>query len=76
QAAIDAQHEVPALQGRVHTWYCGAWTGYGFHEDGLRSGLEVARGVRGSYRLPGALPLGEPATSPVRPGDAAHGGAV
>ena len=76
QAAIDAQREVPALQGRVHSWYCGAWTGYGFHEDGLRSGLEVARGVRGCYRLPGALPLGELPTSPLRTGNAAHGGAV
>ncbi|WKB50939.1 NAD(P)/FAD-dependent oxidoreductase [Eleftheria terrae] len=41
-AAIDAQRELPRLQGRAHTWFCGAWTGYGFHEDGLRSGLEVA----------------------------------
>ena len=41
--AIRAQHEVPALQGVLHSWYCGAWTGYGFHEDGLKSGLDVAR---------------------------------
>ena len=42
QAAIDAQGRVPALQGQRHTYFCGAWTGYGFHEDGLRSGLNVA----------------------------------
>ena len=42
QAAIQAQQRVPALQGVHHTWYCGAWTGYGFHEDGLKSGLNVA----------------------------------
>ena len=42
QAAIDAQSRVPALQGQRHTYFCGAWTGYGFHEDGLRSGLNVA----------------------------------
>ncbi len=42
-AAIQAQHNVPALQGQQHTYFCGAWTGYGFHEDGLKSGLEVAR---------------------------------
>ena len=42
QAAIQAQHRVPELQGVHHTWYCGAWTGYGFHEDGLKSGLSVA----------------------------------
>jgi predicted NAD/FAD-binding protein len=44
-AAIEAQHEVPHLQGLHHSWYCGAWTGYGFHEDGLKSGLDVARQV-------------------------------
>jgi predicted NAD/FAD-binding protein len=42
QAAINAQSHVPALQGQRHTYFCGAWTGYGFHEDGLRSGLNVA----------------------------------
>lgn len=41
-AAIRAQKEVPALQGQQHTYFCGAWTGYGFHEDGLKSGLLVA----------------------------------
>jgi len=41
-AAIEAQRQIPRLQGVQHTWYCGAWTGYGFHEDGLSSGLEVA----------------------------------
>lgn len=41
-AAIRAQHQVPALQGKRHTYFCGAWTGYGFHEDGLKSGLDVA----------------------------------
>ena len=42
-AAIRAQARVPTLQGQGHTWFCGAWTGYGFHEDGLTSGLGVAR---------------------------------
>jgi predicted NAD/FAD-binding protein len=41
-AAIQAQHELPALQGLQNTYFCGAWTGYGFHEDGLQSGLKVA----------------------------------
>ncbi len=41
-AAIQAQQQVPALQSVQNTWFCGAWTGYGFHEDGLKSGLAVA----------------------------------
>ncbi len=40
--AITAQAEVPALQGMQNTWFCGAWTGYGFHEDGLQSGYRAA----------------------------------
>ena len=44
-AAIEAQGRIPELQGEAHTWYCGAWTGYGFHEDGLKSGLAVAEAL-------------------------------
>lgn len=42
QRAVDAQRWLPQAQGRGHVWLAGAWTGYGFHEDGLRSGLDVA----------------------------------
>ncbi|KAF0813067.1 tRNA 5-methylaminomethyl-2-thiouridine biosynthesis bifunctional protein MnmC [Andreprevotia sp. IGB-42] len=41
-AAIAAQQQLPALQGRNRAWFAGAWTGYGFHEDGLKSALRVA----------------------------------
>ena len=41
--AIRAQGELPQLQGKQNAYFCGAWTGYGFHEDGLKSGLHVAR---------------------------------
>ncbi len=40
--AIAAQHELPAIQGARRTWFCGSYCGYGFHEDGLESGLAVA----------------------------------
>jgi uncharacterized protein len=44
-AAIEAQRRLPQIQGRSHVWFCGAWTRYGFHEDGLGSGLDVAAGL-------------------------------
>lgn len=45
-AAVAAQQRVPSLQGRARLWFCGAWTRYGFHEDGLTSGLAVAHALR------------------------------
>jgi predicted NAD/FAD-binding protein len=42
QAAVLAQNKLPALQGHHHTYYCGAWTRYGFHEDGFQSGKAAA----------------------------------
>lgn len=42
-AALAAQRRLQLLQGQHRTWYCGAYAGYGFHEDGLTAGLEVAR---------------------------------
>jgi predicted NAD/FAD-binding protein len=44
-AAIQAQKELPLIQGLGSIWYCGAWTGFGFHEDGLRSGELVAEAL-------------------------------
>lgn len=46
QAAIDAQGRLPDFQGHTRVWFCGAWTRYGFHEDGLMSGLAVADALR------------------------------
>ena len=44
-AAIDSQKQLPLIQGKNNTWYCGAWAGYGFHEDGLKSGELVAMDI-------------------------------
>jgi predicted NAD/FAD-binding protein len=38
-AAIKAQGRMPALQGQHGRYFCGAWMGYGFHEDGLKAGV-------------------------------------
>ena len=43
QPAIDAQRRLPEIQGKHRAWFAGAWTGYGFHEDGLKSALRVTR---------------------------------
>lgn len=53
-AALDAQTELWRLQGQRRTWFCGAYFGYGFHEDGLQSGLAAAEdlaGVRRPWRV-------------------------
>jgi len=44
-AAMKAQRELWTLQGAQNTWFCGAYWGYGFHEDGLQSGLAVAEAL-------------------------------
>lgn len=40
--AVGAQRDMWRIQGVKRTWFAGAWLGYGFHEDGLQAGLEVA----------------------------------
>lgn len=64
--AMRAQRELWQLQGQSRTWYCGAYFGAGFHEDGLQAGLAVAEAL-GGLRRPwtvanpsGRLPLTEP----------------
>ncbi len=44
-AAVAAQRRLGEISGIGHTWYCGAWCGYGFHEDGAVAGIEVARAL-------------------------------
>lgn len=44
-AAIEAQGRLPSIQGKRATWFCGAWTGLGFHEDGAASGVRVAEAM-------------------------------
>jgi predicted NAD/FAD-binding protein len=49
RAAIQAQGELHRIQGRSRIWFCGAWTRYGFHEDGLMSGLAAVQALRSRW---------------------------
>ena len=42
-ATIAAQRALGSIQGSQRTWFCGAYCAYGFHEDGLSAGLDVAQ---------------------------------
>jgi predicted NAD/FAD-binding protein len=42
-ATMAAQAMLPAIQGNSRMWFAGAWTGWGFHEDGIASAVRVAR---------------------------------
>jgi len=44
-AAIAAQPALASIQGRDHLFFAGAWMGYGFHEDGLKSAVAIAKSL-------------------------------
>jgi hypothetical protein len=54
-AAMEAQKQLWSLQGSRNTWFCGAYFGAGFHEDGLQAGLAVAEAL-GGMRRPWTVP--------------------
>lgn len=43
QGCVEAQEQLLTINGAGRTWFCGAWCGFGFHEDGVKSALRVAR---------------------------------
>ena len=53
--AIAGQRKLWLLQGNRNTWFCGAYFGAGFHEDGLQAGLAVAEQL-GNVRRPWQVP--------------------
>ena len=60
-ASFAAQRDIDRIQGRHGVWYAGAWLGYGFHEDGLRTGLRVAAalGARPAWAADTGQPMAE-----------------
>ena len=44
---IKLQKKLHLLQGKKRTWFCGSYFGYGFHEDGLKSSIELIRKFNG-----------------------------
>jgi predicted NAD/FAD-binding protein len=44
-AMVKAQARRHELQGQQRSWFCGAYWGFGFHEDGFRSGVDVAKAI-------------------------------
>lgn len=44
-ASVTTHQRIEQIQGHGGLWWAGAWCGYGFHEDGLKSGLRAVRGI-------------------------------
>jgi predicted NAD/FAD-binding protein len=45
EAAVQAQDQLTEIQGGEKFWFAGAWTGWGFHEDGIASAIRIANAL-------------------------------
>jgi len=43
--SIDAQKKLHIIQGKNNSWFCGSYFGYGFHEDGLKSAINITKKI-------------------------------
>lgn len=48
-AALAAQGQIKAMNGAMNTWFCGAWLGSGFHEDGFASAVQAVAALRQAH---------------------------
>ncbi|OOC50178.1 NAD(P)/FAD-dependent oxidoreductase [Thioalkalivibrio versutus] len=71
-AAEKARQRLAATQGENNLYFAGAWMGYGFHEDGLRSAVSIGRSL--GIEPPWSCPAHPPMQSARQPGSAIHGG--
>ncbi|BBL89270.1 amine oxidase [Vibrio rotiferianus] len=55
--SIAAQQRKNEVQGKQSTWFCGAYWYNGFHEDGVRSALDVVQGLEEKYREQNVVPF-------------------
>jgi hypothetical protein len=56
EASVAARTRKPEIQGHRRTWFAGAYWGWGFHEDGMRSAVEVAAGLGVRWAPPSLVP--------------------
>ncbi|WP_425045998.1 NAD(P)/FAD-dependent oxidoreductase [Primorskyibacter sp. S87] len=54
RAALKAQSQVRAMQGRNNTWFAGAYNRHGFHEDGIASAMRIVRMMNQPTQINGA----------------------
>ena len=50
KAALRAQQRIREMQGRNRTWFAGAYNRHGFHEDGIKSAVDVAEGMLAKFK--------------------------
>ena len=50
-ASVAAQARKAEIQGQRHSWFAGAYWGWGFHEDGIRSAVEVAAALGAGWGM-------------------------
>ena len=51
QESMSTQEQLPLLNGVNNTYFCGSYFGYGFHEDAVKSAVNIVTEIDGSYEF-------------------------